>query len=222
MFARLIALLACLSLMPLAASAQFGPKPPTPYSPEELYADRLYNEGGRLSSGVPGNVVTDDSGLDFERAQDRFDESRGLYQTLCDSTEAEQDQWARNCHKVADMYRRGIGVSQDYRLARNLYDRSCLQGDHIVACTQQAYLSHLGRGARRSDMEHARELYDHACGLKDPRGCAGLGNMLYRGQGGDLDRTRGSRLLQQSCASDYDWACERLKGFGIPETLERF
>ena len=221
MLARLIVFAVGIMFLPVAANAQFGPKQPTPFSPEELYADRAYAEAGRLSHGVPGGTATLGEDIDLDRAQERFDSARAAYQAICDDADAPQDQWARNCYQVGDMYRRGIGVSQDYTLARRLYDRACLEGDHISSCTQQAYLSHIGRGGRQ-DMIHARQLYAHACDLDDARACAGLGNMLYRGQGGDQDRTRGSRLLQQSCADKYDWACERLKGFGIPETLERF
>ena len=219
MFARFLIALACLCLAPATAAAQFGPKGPTPPSPAELWGDRMYTEGSHLINGAPDNSAN--ALIDFEKAQNRFDQAREAFQGECDNRELPSDQWSRNCYKVANMYRRAIGVQQDYRMAKRLYDAACLEGDHIDSCTQQAYTSHIGSDGRE-DYPHARLLYTRACELDDPRGCAGLGNMLYRGQGGLPDRTRGSRLLQRACADDYDWACERLTGFGIPVTLERF
>lgn len=221
MLARLLIALSCFCLVPGLAQAQFGPKPPTPPSPQELYGDRMYSEGSRLLNGTSDNSFGAEERYDFDKAQNRFDQARTAYEGECNNREAPKDQWSRNCYKLANMYRRAIGVKQDYNYARRLYDAACLDGDHIASCTQQAYTSHIGSNGK-IDYPHARLLYERACGLKDARGCAGLGNMLYRGQGGPQDRTRGSRLLQQSCADNYDWACERLKGFGIPETLERF
>lgn len=224
MFGRLCFGLLTFLALSLPAAAQFGAPPPTPASPTELYADRAYAEASRLSAGVGGEVITKEALFDLERSQQRFDEARQYYQAACDDRSQPTDQWTRNCYKVAEMYRRGIGSTQDYRLARKLYLDACRDGDHVDACLQQAHLSHVGRDTREApqNYELARELYTRACDLGDPSGCAGLGNMLYRGQGGEQDRTRGSRLLQRACADDYDWACERLQAFGLPETLEKF
>ena len=37
---------------------------------------------------------------------------------------------------------------------------------------------------------------------------------MYTGQGGTKNVTEGTRILQDACDSNYDWACERLIGLG--------
>ena len=224
MLSRFATALTAILLLALPAAARFGDDQPTPLSAEELYADRAFSEASRLSAGVGGDVITKDAIFNLERAQERFDTARIYYQDLCENRELPTDQWARNCYKAADMYRRGLGMAQDYRLARQFYTDACLDGEHVDSCLQQAHLSHIGRDTRDAPQDYllARQLYRRACSLKSPAGCAGLGNMLYRGQGGEQDRTRGSRLLQEACAEGYDWSCERLRVFGLPETLEKF
>lgn len=224
MLSRLTLAILSLIMLALPAAAWRGDTQPTPPSAQELYADRAYAEAARAVAGVAGNVIPYDAVFDLDRSQDRFATARTTYLDLCAQRDLPQDQWARNCYKAAEMFRRGLGLSQDYRQARELYTAACLDGAHIEACLQQAHLSHVGRDIREAPQDYplARRLYTRACSLDSPSGCAGLGNMLYRGQGGEQDRTRGSRLLQQACRNEYDWACQRLRVFGLPETLEKF
>lgn len=216
---RLPLVLACILplilALPLMANAQFGPERDSPRTAAEIYADRAMNDAASMIAMVPKDVVSLDDGIDLERAQIRYDQARARYETLCNARQTRRDAWSRNCYKLADIYRRGLGVTQDYQRARALYTTACLEGDHINACLQQAYIDHTGN-AGETDWPNARKLYTVACNSGDPSGCAGLGNMLYRGQGGPADRVQGAELIQQACANEYDWACQRLEGFGIP------
>lgn len=199
------------------ASAQFGPeRRDTPKSAEEILADRAMADAARLLQSQRRDIVSADDNIDIEQAQLWYDTARANYQALCDDRSAPQDVWVRNCYKLADIYRRGQGVGQDYGLAERLYRETCTTGRLTDACLQQAYIDHTGPTGQK-DWPSARELYTIACDRGDAAGCAGLGNMQYRGQGGPANREAGARNLQSACAADYDWACERLRGFGLTE-----
>lgn len=197
------------------AAAQFGKPKPTPKNADEYFAERAMRDAGRLTEGVAGrDVIRPGDGVDLERAEARMEEAYAIYVKLCEDRTLPRDQWARNCFSLADMYRRGLATEQDYVRARTYYDAACLVGRHTESCIQQAYLSQKGP-ERQVDLRHARALYDHACDLKDPAGCAGLGNMMYAGLGGSRNRTQAAQLLQESCSDGYDWACSRLSEYGL-------
>jgi TPR repeat protein len=212
---KLLSLVISSILLGLTASAQFGPARETPLSADEIYADRAMQDAAALSSGRPGDVISADDGIDLAQAEIWFQRAKDRYAGLCDDRSQPRDVWARNCYKLANMYRRGQGTVQNYATAKTLFEASCLGGQHTPSCLQQAYIDHTGASGER-DWPSARRLYTLACDRGDMSGCAGLGNMLYRGQGGSEDRSRGARLLQQACAAQFTWACDRLQGFGLP------
>lgn len=205
----------CLSLFATAlpGAAQFGKPAPTPVSSQEYYANRAIVDAGRLSEGVYGDVVTDSDPVDLRRAQIRFDEAREIYTEMCADTSLPRDQRARTCHALGDIYRRGSGVEQDYAVAKQHFDWACLTGDYADACMQQAYTSHTEHDGTL-DFPHARLLYDHACQLGHQAACGGLGNMFYAGLGGPKDRTQGLMLMQNACAAQDSWSCDRLTTYG--------
>ena len=214
-------LLALLSFgFALSAAAQFGPKPETPRNAEEIYADRAVVTAGNFLQPTLRDTASVEDGVDPERANYWYGEAINAYTPLCDDRDAPKDFWSRNCYKLAGLYLRGQGIVQNYQKADSLFSAACLDANHVDACLQQAHVDHTGN-AGQTDWPAARLLYQRACTLNAPSGCAGLGNMLYRGQGGPTDRSRGTRLLQQACAAEYTWACERLTGFGLPERAVR-
>lgn len=216
MLKRLILVLSGCLVFASPALAQFGPKPPTPRVAEEIQADRAMIDASQLVRTHYTDVVTDEDGIDPDQANRWYALARGNYSKLCSERDAPSDFWSRNCYKLADIYRRGLGVTQDYRRASELYSDACLQGRHLESCLQQAHIDHVGNAGAK-DWPSARKLYQIACEMGDASGCAGLGNMLYRGQGGTPDRNRGASLLQKACADEYAWACDRIEKYGIPE-----
>ncbi len=52
-----------------------------------------------------------------------------------------------------------------------------------------------------------RSLYKASCDLGEVSGCAGYGNMLFTGTGGAKNVPEGTRVLQDACNRDYEWAC---------------
>lgn len=215
MIARIALFLTASFALVMPAFAQFEPPEPTPKTTKERYAERAMGNALSFSEASDATIVTPEDGIDPERMQFWFDEARAVYEPLCSDRSGPKDLWARNCFNLADMYRRGLGLRQDYEKASELYVAACEEGGHQDACLAQAYIDHSGNGGEKN-WTRARELYDRACDEGSAVGCAGLGNMLYRGQGGFPNRRRGAQLLRQACADEYSWACERLEGFGIP------
>lgn len=185
----LIALITAIALVP-TASAQFGRDQIAKPDADELYADRAVKKGW-------------------------YDDAVERYSTACHDKSRQKEVWARNCRKLADIYRRGQYGGQDYDKARGLYDTACFKGRSAESCMQQAYISFKGVDGQE-DWPYARRLYKQACDLGNQTGCAGYGSMLYRGQGGEMKRQRGKQYMQDACAADDDWACERLRGYGLP------
>lgn len=212
---RTLALLTLALLFSLSAFAQFGKPKPTPKIADEYFAERAMRDAARLTQGVAGrDIIRDSDGVDLQRAEARMESAFEIFGALCANRDLPKDQWARNCFALADMYRRGLGTEQDYDESRRHYDAACLEGQHAGACMQQAYNSQKGSDGD-ADLDHARLLYETACDLNEPGGCAGLGNMTYAGLGGSRDRQRGANLLQDSCADGYQWACTRLTEYGL-------
>jgi len=195
-----------------SAQAQFGKPKATPRTLAEITAERALADGTRRLQAIAGDVATLEQ-IDIDFAQKRLDEAYAGYTKLCEDRTAPSDYWARNCFKLANLYRRGIAAPQDYAKAQALYEELCFQQDHAEACTQQAYVSFTGRNGTK-DFANARKLYTAACNLKNAPGCGGLGAMTYAGQGGVRDKRHGERLLQRSCRGGYDWACARLVDVG--------
>lgn len=222
MIVRLFASFCCAFAFAATASAQFGKTQPTPKNAEEYFAERAMRDAARLTYGVEGrDVIKPEDGIDLARAEHRMEEALAIYDRLCTDRSLPRDQWARNCFALGDMHRRGSGTEQDYAKAKGHYDSACLDGRHAGACMQQAYISQKG-SAGEKDLDHARTLYDRACVLDEPGGCAGLGNMMYMGLGGVRDRPTAVRLMQESCAAEYEWACTRLIEYGLPTRLDRY
>jgi TPR repeat protein len=49
------------------------------------------------------------------------------------------------------------------------------------------------------DLRRAAALYQRACDLNDPRGCARLGSMYQDGRGVNEDRARADALFSRAC-----------------------
>lgn len=222
MLVRLFATLFIAAMMIGTASAQFGQSKPTPKNADEYFAERAMRDAARMTFGAEGrDIIKTEDGVDLARAERRMEEALEIYDRMCADRSLPQDQWARNCFALGEMHRRGNGTVQDFATAKASYNTACLEGRHTGACMQQAYNSQKGSDGT-IDLDHARALYEHACTLKDSGGCAGLGNMMYMGLGGSRDRPTAIRLLQESCAEEYAWACTRLTEYGQPIRLDRF
>lgn len=185
----LVGTLAAIAFAP-AASAQFGREQIAKPDADELYADKAMKQGW-------------------------YDDAIERYSAACEDKSRQKAVWSRNCRKLADIYRRGQTGDQDYARAHELYDEACFTGRDAESCMQQAHISFKGNDGNQ-DYVYARKLYREACNLGNQTGCAGYGSMLYRGQGGPMQRDQGKDYIQNACGSGDSWACERARGFGFP------
>ena len=172
------------------ASAQFGPERIAKPDADELYADRAMQQGW-------------------------YDDALERYSDACEDKSQRREVWSRNCRKAGNIYRRGLGIEQDYERARELYDVSCFDGRDADSCLEQAHVSFTGNDGNE-DLEYARRLYKRACDLGNQTGCGGYGSMLYRGQGGIMQREEGKDYIQRACEIGDTWSCERARGYGFP------
>ncbi|MAN74603.1 MAG: hypothetical protein CME85_01320 [Henriciella sp.] len=174
-----------------AASAQFGADRVAKPDADELYADRAMKNGW-------------------------YDDAEERYSAACEDKSRQTEVWARNCRKLAHIYRRGLLDGQDYERSKALYDEACFDGRDADSCLEQAHVSFKGNDGNQ-DYEYARRLYERACDLGNQTGCAAYGSMLYRGQGGMMKRDEGKDYIQRACETGDSWACERARGFGFPD-----
>jgi TPR repeat protein len=224
MLKRLILILALIGAMASPASAQWvKDDKPTPKNAKEYFAQRALSDASYITQGDGTAVVIE---ADLEYTLKRLDDAFTTYKTLCEDRALPTDQWSRNCFELANLHRRGLGTNQDQQMANRLYEMICFEADHADGCMQLAYAQQRGTPIRnrpaKPKPEEARKTYEHACDLGHAPACAGLGNMLYAGIGGDQDRRRGATLMDDACQDGYEWACTRLNEYGPLVRTDRY
>lgn len=123
--------------------------------------------------------------------------------------------WDRDCAKgktaaclqLADAFEAGLGdLRPDIRTSLGYAMRACDQKSG-PGCARASGIVREGR-ANFSDPALAWRLADTGCtALSDPSACAGLGLMLFRGQGVARDPARAASLLAASCKAGADDGC---------------
>lgn len=139
--------------------------------------------------------------------REAYDEARDYSREACLHGEAD------GCALLADLYRRGLGGPQDHIKAAGFYEQSC-EGGIGSSCATLAHMHHQGSGVEQS-FTTARALYDQGCKADEISACAAYGNMVYAGLGGAKDTDEGQAVMRLACRADYDWACERLRQYGL-------
>ena len=76
---------------------------------------------------------------------------------------------AESCGTLGDFYAIGLGVTQDYAKAVELYRKAC-EGQATAGCTNLGRMYENGNGVRQS-VEDALRFYGKACDLKNTEGC---------------------------------------------------
>lgn len=125
---------------------------------------------GNLESCIPLGWAYQ---LGAGRAKNLY-EARRLYQQACDGGVQ------KGCVQIGMMYQTGHGVTQNEDQAVDIF-RSACDADEGLGCTR--YAQYLQR--QPADLERILTLYEQACVLEDPEGCAILG-YYHQGTGFDL------------------------------------
>ena len=161
------------------------------------------------AQGVGGRVERTQAELAIEQAETDFAKlkiSRDEARTKCAAREYQA------CYELAELQRKGLGGVQDLSAAAENYKKGCDAKDGR-GCAGLAYLTVQGRGVS-ANLAEGRRLYKASCEMGEVSGCAAWGNMAYTGTGGPKDVQGGTRALNEACAKDYEWACERVQTLG--------
>lgn len=121
------------------------------------------------------------------------------------------------CNWLGVTYGDGRGVPKDVARALPLLDRGCEQG-FGMACANVAFY-------RKPSLSEELRLFQRACELNSPMGCAWWGvRLLDQDEPGNLRAA--FEKLQIGCANYVGWACARIgahynEGVGLAQNSER-
>lgn len=76
---------------------------------------------------------------------------------------------AGSCLNLGNLYYDGDGVKQDYKKAREFWNKACEMGE-ADSCSILGYLYEIGQGVKQ-DYKKAMEFYGKACDLSSQLGC---------------------------------------------------
>ncbi|PKP82936.1 MAG: hypothetical protein CVT79_02490 [Alphaproteobacteria bacterium HGW-Alphaproteobacteria-18] len=168
------------------------------------------------AQGIGARVERSQAELAYEKAETDFAKvkaTRDAARTKCAAREYQA------CYELAELQRKGLGGVQDLSAAATNYKKVCDAKDGR-GCAGLAYLTVQGRGVTANAAE-GRRLYKKSCDLGEVSGCAAWGNMAYTGTGGPKDVQGGTRALNEACAKEYEWACERVQTLGAFDPNDR-
>jgi len=111
---------------------------------------------------------------------------------------------AKSCSVIGQMYFKGDGVKQDFKEAFTPLKKACEQGE-IRSCTFLGLMYERGDGVPQH-IDKAREIYQKDCHFGDPMSCRNLAE-LYEKQ---LDGTKAVTFYQKACDIGDNFACAAL------------
>ena len=106
---------------------------------------------------------------------------------------------------LAFLYAEGIGVLQNIKKAKKLYDHACINGE-MSACVNLGMMYEEGKGMLQ-DYSKAKNLYEKACNNNESLGCLKLGSLYKNGEGVEKNLIRAHRLSLKSCRLGDDLGC---------------
>jgi TPR repeat protein len=111
---------------------------------------------------------------------------------------------AKSCSVIGQMYFKGDGVKQDFKEAFIPLKKACEQGE-IRSCTFLGLMYERGDGVPQH-IEKAREIYQKDCHFGDPMSCRNLAE-LYEKQ---LEGAKAVTFYQKACEFGDHFACAAL------------
>ena len=199
-----------------------------------------YGKGCTLEYGqacVNGGILSYRAG--------RFEEALSLYQTGCNlGGEGERN---GSCASYAMMLETGEAGVQNLDLARDLYQKSCIQGDKnacnrfyklqgtvddlvkqcrrgtLQSCYEAASRFEMGQSAVQNQSQ-AFEMVEYGCNQGHARSCVKQGYYLLRGVGTDVDVERARTLYEKACSEKDAKGCHGLglmyaEGRGVEQNI---
>ncbi|MEP0648253.1 tetratricopeptide repeat protein [Parvibaculum sp.] len=171
-----------------------------------------------LSKACEGGAIEECYGTALQLYQIRPEQAARHWTKSCESGNA------YGCSNLGLMYRTGLGVTQDFVRAAELFQQACEEG-YAGGCTNLGVMYQSAKGVTQ-DFVRAAELYQQACEQGDAQGCAALGFMYQNAEGVSQDLVRAAELYQQACEERDAQGCTAL-GFayqfaiGVAEDIDR-
>lgn len=121
----------------------------------------------------------------------------------------EKKKYPAGCAYLGDMYWEGVGVSQDYKKSRELYDEACRAKD-TYGCYRKGVLYLHGRGGVSQDYTRAKKLFMKGCADKHAQACIDLGQMYEQGEGVEKSLGKAEEAYNKGCLISSGGACYHL------------
>ena len=115
-------------------------------------------------------------------------------------------------------YEHGLGVTQDYAMAREWYERAAAKGS-VFAMTNLGWLYDHGKGVTQ-DYAMAREWYERAAAKGEEIAMTGLGGLYHYGKGVAQDYLKAREWYEKAASKHEATAKLRLEILSISEAFE--
>ena len=113
---------------------------------------------------------------------------------------------AGSCVKLGFLYYNGDGVKQDYKKAREFYNKACEMGE-ALGCSALGDLYY----NVKQDYKKAREFWSKACEMGDANGCVLLGFLYQYGEGVRKDYNKAMEFFGKACDLGEQKGCDKYK-----------
>ena len=209
----------------------------------DIDLDTALNAYGKGCSLEYGQACVNGGILSYRAG--RFEEAFSLYQTGCNlGVSGERN---GSCASYAMMLETGEAGVQNTDLARDLYQRSCAQGDQnacsrfyklqgtvddlvdqcrkgkLQSCYQAASRYELGQSAVQTQTQ-AFEMVEYGCSQGHARSCVKQGFYYLQGVGTDVDLEKSRTLYEKACSQKDPKGCHGLglmyaEGRGVEQNI---
>jgi len=155
-------------------------------------------ERGHAPSCTGQGIFWSTTGVDATHDMKRDETARTYFDKGCKGGDAQ------GCVNLAFLLEKGRGGFPDKDGADALYQKACEQ-KNAHGCFNLA-VRRRSAGTPERDVE-AAQLFDNACALDEPEGCAEVAWHHLRGRGVARDPTRARAFAERACAKKIDKGC---------------
>ncbi len=150
-----------------------------------------------LTSWATTKMAADDAALTDELNYLKI-EAMNTHVLACENNEA------KSCSIIGNMYFKGDGVKQDFAKAAKPLERACYYGE-IRSCTLLGLLYERGDGIAQN-INKATVIYQKACNSGDPLGCNNLAKLYEK----ELNAVKAVNFYKKACEDGDSSACRAL------------
>ena len=123
-----------------------------------------------------------------------YKKAKLIFEKACDNN------IAKGCYHLGNLYFNGYGVKKNYKKAMKLYQKACNE-KYVVGCCKLGNMYMYGYGINKNYIK-ARELFLKSCNAKYSRGCYKLAILYLNGLGVKKDTNKAKRLFCFACRKE--------------------